>query len=102
MPAVNKDQALELLSGEIQKFDADELLEVYNEVFPEHPSSAELARKDPSSLVKQIVDYIRSGLEIDELIDLWEVILPRHHDLWYDEEEEKINYHDETEPVPSE
>jgi hypothetical protein len=101
MPAVNQSQAQELLAGEVRKFDADELLEVYNEVFPDHASTAEEAHENPAPLVERLVDHIHSGLEIDELIDLWGVILPRHHNLWYDEEEDKINYH-EAEAVPSE
>jgi hypothetical protein len=41
-------------------------------------------------------------LEIDEVIDLWRLILPRHRNLWYDEEEERIHYNEEAEAVPSE
>jgi hypothetical protein len=100
MPAVNKDQALELLVREVRKFDTDELVEVYNEVFADHPSTAEEAHKNPVPLVEQLVHHIHSGLEIDELIDLWGVTLPRHHNLWYDEEEEKINYTEEIETIP--
>jgi len=102
MAAVNRDQALELLAGEVRKFDFDELLEVYNELFPEHPSSAEKAQKDPSPLVRELIDHIHSGLEIDQIIDLWGVILPDHRNLWYDEEEETIHYNEEAEAVPSE
>jgi hypothetical protein len=101
MPAVNKDQALELLAREVQKFDPDELLEVYNEVFPDYPGSQKKAREDPSPLAGQLIEYIQSGLAIDQIIDLWGVILPGHHNLWYDEEEEKIHYNEEAEAVPS-
>jgi hypothetical protein len=101
MPVVTKDKALELLSGEVQKFDADELLEVYNEVFPDHPGSEAKAHEVPSPLAQQLIDHIHSGLEIDQIIDLWGVILPGHRNLWYDEEEEKIHYN-EAEAVPSE
>lgn len=101
MPAVNMNQALDLLAREVQRFDTDELLEVYNELFPHQASTAEAAHEHPATLVQQLVAHIHSGLEIDELIDLWGVILPRHHNLWYDEEEDKINYN-EAEAVPSE
>jgi hypothetical protein len=101
MPAVNKNQALELLAREVQDFDPDELLEVHNEVFPDHPGSEEKARANPSPLAEQLIEHIHSGLEIDQIIDLWGVILPGHRNLWYDEEEEKIHYH-EAEAVPSE
>lgn len=102
MPAVTQDQALQLLSAEVQKYETDELLEVYNEVFPAHPSSLRKARKDPSPLVRELIEYIHSGLEIDQIIDLWGVILPRDHHLWYNEIEETIHYNEETESVPYE
>jgi hypothetical protein len=103
MPAVNKDQALELLTREVQKnLGTDELLEVYNEVFPDDPYTREEAEEDSCSLLEQLVDHINSGLEIDEVIDLWRLIHPRHRNLWYDEEEERIHYNEEAEAVPSE
>jgi hypothetical protein len=45
----------------------------------------------------RIVDHINSELEIDEVIDLWRPILPRHRNLWYDEVEERIHYNEEAE-----
>ena len=36
------------------------------------------------------------------MIDLWGLIFPRHRNVWYDEEEERIHYNEEAEPVPSE
>ncbi len=103
MPVVTKDEALELLTTEVQeKLDADELLEVYNEVFPEDPYTEEEAHEDVTPLIEQLVDHVNSGLEIDEVMDLWGLIFPKHRNVWYDDEEERIHYNEETEAVSAE
>jgi hypothetical protein len=103
MPAVNKDQALELLTRQVEEnLGTDELLEVYNEVFPDDPCTEEDAEADSGRLVEQLADHVNSGLEIDEIMDLWRLILPGHRNLWYDEEEEMIHYNEKAETVPSE
>ena len=48
MSTVTREQALEQMSKQIEKFDTDELLEVHNEVFPDNPSTLEEAEKDPA------------------------------------------------------
>jgi hypothetical protein len=75
-------------------------LEEYNELFPKQPYSAEKAHQDPSPLVERLVEHINSGLEIDVLMELWGLIIPKDHHLWYDEVEDKIHYNEETEEVP--
>jgi hypothetical protein len=103
MPVITKQHALELLTNEVQaKLGADELLEVYNEVFPDHPYTAEEVAKDSGPLVEQLVDHIEGGREIDEVMDLWGLIFPKHRNVWYDDEEERIHYNQEPEAVPSE
>ena len=103
MSTVNKDQALELLTKEVrQKFGVDELLEVYNEVFPDRPRTEDEAHQDSSPLIEQLVEHINSGQEIDEILDLWGLIFTKHRNVWYDEEEERIHYNEETEAVPYE
>jgi hypothetical protein len=103
MPVVTKEKALELLTHEVQeKLSAGELLEVYNEVFPDDPYTAEEVEEDSWPLVEQLVDHINGGLEIDEVMDLWGLIFPRHRNVWYDDAEERIHYNEEPEVVPSE
>jgi hypothetical protein len=90
MPFVTKDQALGMLTDEIQKkLGADELLEVYNEAFPDTPSTPENAEKDSQPLIERLADHINRGLEIDEVMDLWGLIFTKHRNIWYDEEEER-------------
>jgi hypothetical protein len=103
MPVVTKDKALELLTSEVrEKLRADELLEVYNEVFPDDPPTGQEAHEDSQPLIEQLADHINSGLEIDEVMDLWGLIFPKHRNVWYDEEEEQIHYNEEAEAVSTE
>jgi hypothetical protein len=103
MPEATKEKALELLTNEVQeKLGADELLEVYNEIFPDDPYTEEEVHEDSWPLVGQLVDHINSGLEIDEVMDLWGLIFPKHRNVWYDDEEERIHYNEEAETVPLE
>ena len=100
MPAVTKDKALELLTTEVrEKLDADELLEVYNEVFPHDPSTEEVAHEDVTALVGQLVHHVNSAREVEEILDLWGLIFPRHHDIWYDDEDERLHYNEEAEAL---
>jgi hypothetical protein len=97
MPTVTQDQALALLTKEVERYETDELLEVYNELFRTRPRTLEEAKKDPSRLVAEIVAHIHSGLGIDELVHLWGLIIPRDRNVWYNEEEDTIYYNEETE-----
>jgi hypothetical protein len=103
MPVVTREQALEMLTNEVQEnLGADELLEVYNEVFPDDPYTEEEVHEDSRPLVEQLVDHIHSGLEIDEVMDLWGLIFPKHRNVWYDDEAERIHFNEETEAVSAE
>ncbi|MBV9122224.1 MAG: hypothetical protein JO112_02545 [Planctomycetes bacterium] len=103
MPVITKEQALELLTNEVQKnLAADELLEVYHEVFLDDPSTEEEVYEDSCPLIEPLVDHINSGLEIDEVMDLWGLIFPKHRNVWYDDEAERIHYNEEAEAVSAE
>jgi hypothetical protein len=102
MPEVTKDTALELLTNEVrEKFGADELLEIHNEVFPEDPYTEEEAHADVTPMIERLVGRINSGLGMDEVTDLWGLIFPRHRNIWYDEEDERLHYNEEAEALSS-
>ena len=42
------------------------------------------------------------GLEIDEVMDFCGLIFPKHRNVWYDDEDERIHYNEETEAVSAE
>jgi hypothetical protein len=100
---VTRDQAIELLTRQVQeKLPNDELVEIYNEVFRYKPATEQEARRNSGSLAEQLVAYLNSGLGMDEIVDLWRLILPAHRNIWYNEEEEQIHYNEESETVPTE
>ena len=39
--------------------------------------------------------HIRSGLEAEEIVDLWNVVFPGDRNVWYNEEDDEIHYNEE-------
>jgi len=98
MPEVSRDEAIDLLAKAIANgFAVDELLEIHDDLFPDNPYPEGNARKDPLPLIKQLTEYVHSGLAIDELVALWNLVFTHHRDVWYNEEEDSIHYSDEAE-----
>jgi hypothetical protein len=92
MPTLAKKQAVEHLVAKVEKAPADELVEIYNELFPEHPTSEAEARPNVAAFRKKVLAYIDQGLEVEEILDLWNVIFPKDRDIWFDEQKKKIRY----------
>ncbi|MFI5454063.1 MAG: hypothetical protein ACHRXM_01290 [Isosphaerales bacterium] len=88
MPALSEAEATERLAKAVEKASADELVEIYDELFPRGPSP-------PSPVVGEIVSHIRHGLAPEEIVDLWNVVFPKDRNVWYDEEEKVILYNEE-------
>jgi hypothetical protein len=88
MPALTKAEASEKIVRAVEKARADELVEIYAELFPDRPAP-------PEPRIGDIVGYIRHGLLAEEIVDLWNVVFPADRNVWYDEEENAIRYNDE-------
>jgi len=88
MPALSEAEATERLATAVAKARADELVEIYAELFPERPSP-------PAPVVGELVGHIRHGLAPEEIVDLWHVVFPKDRNVWYDEEETVILYNRE-------
>lgn len=88
MPALSKAEAVEKLAKSIEQAKQSDLAEIYSELFPEVPLS-------PSPLARDIAHHVRSGLEAEEIVDLWNVVFPKDRNVWYDEESESIRYNEE-------
>jgi len=100
MPVITVDQALELLTREVQqKLPADEVVEVYNDVFPETPSTEYEANANVEHLIEQIVAYITGERGQEDIVYLWGLIFPRHRNIWYNEEDDRLYYNEETEAL---
>ena len=95
MATVTREQAVDLLTKQVEEhFGVDELLEVHNELFPERAVHRGKAHEDSIPLVERIVDHLNGGLEPEEIVEAWPLIFPRHHNVWYDEEEERFHYNE--------
>ncbi len=88
MPALSRAGAVEKLAEGVEKVKSTDLAEIYAELFPEEPSTEVPVASD-------IAKHIRNGLEAEEIVDLWNVVFPRDHNVWYDEEAKEIRYNEE-------
>jgi hypothetical protein len=88
MPALSKIEAVEKLANIAGQAKQSALIEIYAELFPEAPLTT-------SPDAKEIVRCIRGGLEVEEIVDLWNVIFPEDRHVWYDEESDTIHYNEE-------
>ncbi len=101
MPVITKDQAVERISTEITQFACDDLVEVHNELFPDSPESTDGGQVDCDRLLAGITSHIEGGLEVEEIVDLWNVVFPKDRNVWYDEETESIHFNEEPAEVES-
>jgi hypothetical protein len=88
MPALKKNQAVERLAQVVEKAKPTALVEIYAELFPEKPRATVLSAAD-------LARHVRSGLEAEEIVDLWNVVFPADRNVWYEEEGEKIHFNEE-------
>ena len=88
MPTLSKTQASEKLAEVVEKAKSSDLVEIYAELFPEELSSPPLTASD-------IAERIRSGLEAEEIVDLWNVVFPEDRNVWYEEGSSTIRYNEE-------
>ena len=88
MPALSKTEAAEKLARSVERAKASDLPVIYSELFPERPSPA-------LPVASEIAKHIRSGLEGEEIVDLWNVVFPEDRNVWYDEEAKAIRFNEE-------
>ncbi|MCI0380454.1 MAG: hypothetical protein L0215_22950 [Gemmataceae bacterium] len=86
MPAIRRMEALERLAKAVEKASADDLVEVFAELFPAKaiPLAGPVAR--------ELAQHIRTSLEPEEVVDLWNVVFPADRNVYYDEESEALCY----------
>jgi hypothetical protein len=99
MATITKQQAVDRLTQAVAGAHPDDLVEIYNELFPDQPTNEGVANQDTTALVEKINAHIDDGLEVEEILDLWNVIFPTHRRVWFDEDEGVIHYDEKIEPV---
>lgn len=88
MPTLSTNEAADRLAKGVENAEPTTLREIYFELYPQNSSDVA-----PSAF--DLAQYVRSGLEAEELVDLWNVVFPADRNVWYDEEDEKIHYNEE-------
>jgi hypothetical protein len=101
MPTLSPHEATEKLTRSVERMDANELLDFYNDVFLQERKS-ELSPVDSGADDRRkILDYIAQGLEIEEILDFWYVVLPGSRNVYYDDEDSMIHYSEYSEAAQS-
>jgi hypothetical protein len=88
MPVLSKTEAAEELVRGVENAKPSVLVEIYCELFPD-------AICPTPPVARDIVKHIRSGLEAEEIVDLWNVVFPADSNVRYDEEDQTIHYNEE-------
>jgi hypothetical protein len=88
MPALSTNEAAARLATVVEKAKPTALAEFYAELFPEKPVAAPPSAAD-------LAQHVRSGLEAEEIVDLWNVVFPADRNVRYDEEDDAIHYNEE-------
>lgn len=93
MPAATRDEAVELLTREVETNLAGlDLCEVYNEYFDDARRTTEAeARDDRGRLIREIVTDLRRA-SAGELAERWGLILPDYRRVEYDVDDDLIYY----------
>ncbi len=99
MATIKEQQAVEQLTQAVRAAHPDDLVEIYNELFPEAPAAEDKAAENPAALVDKIIAHINVGLEVEEILDLWNVVFPEHRRVWFDEDACLIHYDENVERV---
>lgn len=88
MPAFSPIEAPDRLAEGVESATPNVLPEIHAELFPEKPAVAAPSAAD-------LAQPIRTELEAEELVDLWNVVFPAARNVWYDEEDEKLHFDEE-------
>lgn len=94
MPAVQKSEAVEKLARAVEAASSDALIEIYAELFP-RDGLPDVSGAKAATVASELARHIRSGLEPEEITDLWSVVFPADRRVHYDEEEGVIRYNEE-------
>jgi hypothetical protein len=94
MPAIRKSEAVEKLSQAVDAASSEDLADIYAELFPDRPR---LRPEDALHQRPEVDEYVRTKMEPEEMVDLWNVVFPSHRNVYYDDADELLCY-DQEEP----
>lgn len=85
MPDLNCHDAGERLASAIQAASAGTLREIASDLLTE-------SHAEPARLADELAATVRRGVEPELLVDLWNVVFPEDHDVWFNEETNELHY----------
>jgi hypothetical protein len=88
MATIPIGEAAEKLAQGVEKVSPASLLEIHSDFFPD------LTAPD-SALASEIAGRIRSGIEPEEMVDLWNIVLPGARHVWFNEATDEIHYNEQ-------
>jgi hypothetical protein len=95
MSGIKKSEAIEKLALAAESASsADDIVEIYGELFP-GKGLPDVSGAKTKALAVELARHIRSGIEPEELVDLWNVVFPADRNVYYDEEHDVVRYNEE-------
>ncbi len=88
MPALSITIASERVAQIVEQATSPALDEIFSELFPERSVPDVLSASD-------LAHHIRNEIEVEEIVDLWNVVFPADHDVWYNEETQELHFNEE-------
>jgi hypothetical protein len=102
MPVLTRDKVIELLTKAVEEdLHADDLMQIHNELFPDDPVTEKEVCDAVTPARENILSYLTSDLAVEDLLDLWKLIYPKHRRVWYDEQAEKFHYYEKSARLPA-
>jgi len=92
MPALKKSEAVEKLAQAVAASSSEDLADVYAELFPDGPR---LRPEDAEKRRAEVTEYVRTKMEPEELVDLWNVVFPTDRNVYYDDADGLLCYNQE-------
>jgi hypothetical protein len=92
MPEVAPGDAVRTLIEKVGAMDLDDLRDAHNELFPEAPIPPFEPGSEEASVRRKVLEYLASGVVLEEILDLWSIVFPEAWNVYYDEETGTIHY----------
>jgi hypothetical protein len=96
MTVISRVNAIQTLLAKIPQLSVDELAEVYNELFPDRPTTVTKVDSDAAAATRQVLAHMTNGIEVEEILDLWNVLFPACRSIWYDESADQLHVDENT------
>ena len=84
MAAIPLSEAIERLAQAVEKASPDDILAIYAELYP---ASGQPDVNDLDNLAPKMALHIRTGIEPEEAVDLWNTLFHSVPNVFYNEED---------------